>query len=388
MSLTGFDLDPLVGGLPRGAQAYLVGGAVRDALLGRPCADRDWVVTGASAQDMSQAGFRAVGVDFPVFLHPKTQEEYALARTERKSGHGYKGFHFYADPTVSLDEDLARRDFTINAMAIAADGTLIDPYGGNQDLKNRFFRHVSPAFSEDPLRVLRLARFLARLPDFQVHPDTLILCARMVQSGELSTLVPERIRAEFERGLKEPKPSLMFQLIQDLGAWAALLPNVNDAFMQLPQSQADCLDALSDAQSRWAFLLGVHASARSAQLVVQAWRLPNDLADFVGVVHRLFLLLSETQENLSVERLENFFTAVDVYRKPSRLHDALTLFSKLAGISTSSPVFEITKRFVQAQSNGQYKSALRDYLANNPSIDPASAVRLFKTKQIEALVGR
>jgi len=207
-------------------QRYVVGGAVRDRLLGRPVNDRDWVVVGATPQQMLDAGFRQVGRDFPVFLNPHTHEEYALARTERKSAPGYQGFVVHADPSVTLEQDLARRDLTINAMAEAPDGTLIDPFGGQRDLRSRMLRHVSPAFAEDPVRILRLARFAARFADFDVAAETLALTREMVRSGEVDALVNERVWQELARGLMEAQPSRMFETLRICGALHALLPEV------------------------------------------------------------------------------------------------------------------------------------------------------------------
>ena len=209
---------------------YIVGGAVRDELLGRPSADRDYVVVGATPQAMQAAGYRPVGKDFPVFLHPKTHEEYALARTERKSGHGYHGFTFHAAPDVTLKEDLARRDLTINAMAKGADGELIDPYCGQRDLQAKILRHVGPAFAEDPVRILRIARFAARFSDFSVAPETLALMRGMVASGEVDHLVAERVWQELAKGLMEDKPSRLFEVLRDCGALARLLPEVDALF--------------------------------------------------------------------------------------------------------------------------------------------------------------
>jgi tRNA nucleotidyltransferase (CCA-adding enzyme) len=220
-----------------GLEAYVVGGAVRDALLGRPVHDRDWVVVGATVQQMLQAGFRAVGRDFPVFLHPHTQEEYALARTERKSAPGYHGFVVHADPAVTLQQDLSRRDLTINAIAQREDGTLIDPFGGAADLHERVLRHVSPAFAEDPVRILRVARFAARFADFRLAPETLALMRAMVDAGEADALVAERVWQELARGLMEPKPSRMFELLRDCGALRVLLPEV-DRLWGVPQPAA------------------------------------------------------------------------------------------------------------------------------------------------------
>jgi len=215
-------------------KTYLVGGAVRDRLLGRPSGDRDWVVVGSTPQAMGALGYMPVGKDFPVFLHPQTKEEYALARTERKSGHGYHGFQVHASPDVTLEEDLARRDLTINAMAQDDDGHVIDPYGGQRDLRERVLRHVSPAFAEDPVRILRLARFAARFHDFGVAEDTVVLMRKMVKAGEVDHLVAERVWQELARGLMEDKPSRMFEVLRDCGALARLLPEV-DRLWGVPQ---------------------------------------------------------------------------------------------------------------------------------------------------------
>ena len=218
-------------------QAYVVGGAVRDRLLGRPVNDRDWVVVGATPAQMLDAGFRQVGADFPVFLHPQTNEEYALARTERKSAPGYHGFTVHADPSVTLEQDLSRRDLTINAMALRDDGTLIDPYGGARDLRSRVLRHVSEAFAEDPVRILRVARFAARFADFHVAPETLALMRAMVDAGEAYSLVAERVWQELARGLMEATPSRMFELLRACGALRVLLPEV-DRLWGIPQPPA------------------------------------------------------------------------------------------------------------------------------------------------------
>jgi len=211
-------------------EAYCVGGAVRDELLGLPVKDRDWVIVGATPEQMEAKGFRAVGKDFPVFLHPETHEEYALARTERKTARGYKGFQVYATPDVTLEQDLARRDLTINAIAKGRDGQLIDPYHGQRDLTARIFRHVSEAFVEDPVRILRLARFAARLADFTVADETMALMREMVQNGEVDALVPERVWQELARGLLEAKPSRMFEVLRECGALKVLLPELDRLF--------------------------------------------------------------------------------------------------------------------------------------------------------------
>ena len=225
-------------------QTYLVGGAVRDALMDLPVRDRDWVVVGSTAQAMVDAGFVPVGRDFPVFLHPRSKEEYALARTERKTAPGYRGFAIHADPAVTLEEDLARRDLSINAIAVPADAvhpdgtintaTLIDPFGGAQDLADGVLRHCTDAFREDPVRILRLARFAARFAQFNVASATLQLMCDMVQAGEVQHLVAERVWQEIAKGLMEPQPSRMLAVLRDCGALAFVLPEV-DALWGVPQ---------------------------------------------------------------------------------------------------------------------------------------------------------
>jgi tRNA nucleotidyltransferase (CCA-adding enzyme) len=217
-------------------QVYLVGGAVRDQLLGRPVVDRDWVVVGATPDEMIAAGFRPVGKDFPVFLHGQTKEEYALARTERKTGRGYHGFAFHADPGVTVEQDLERRDLTINAIARRDDGSLVDPFGGVDDIRTRTLRHVSAAFAEDPVRLLRVARFAARYAPlgFTVAADTMALMRRMVDDGEVDHLVPERVWTETRKALAEPRPSVFLRVLRDTGALRLLFPEV-DALYGVPQ---------------------------------------------------------------------------------------------------------------------------------------------------------
>ena len=217
-------------------ETYLVGGAVRDTLLGLPVVERDWVVIGATPEIMVKQGYRPVGKDFPVFLHPKSHEEYALARTERKTAPGYRGFTVHADPDVTLQQDLIRRDLTINAMAMTDDGIIIDPYGGQQDLENRVFRHISPAFAEDPVRILRLARFAARFSHlgFTLAEETNLLMQTMVSAGEVDALVPERVWAELAKALLENTPSAFFYTLRNCGALARIFPEL-DALFGVPQ---------------------------------------------------------------------------------------------------------------------------------------------------------
>ena len=261
-------------------KTYLVGGAVRDKLLNRPVHERDWVVLGETPESMLAQGFRAVGKDFPVFLHPKTREEYALARTERKTAKGYKGFSVDASPEVTLEQDLLRRDLTINAMAMTENGELLDFYGGKHDLEQRIFRHVSPAFAEDPVRILRLARFAARYAPlgFTIAPETLELMRSMVAAGEVDALVPERIWAELVKALAEEKPSAFFYVLKACGALARIFPEI-DALFGVPQPEKyhpeiDC---------------GVH----SLMALEQAARLSDKLeVRFAALVHDLGKALS------------------------------------------------------------------------------------------------
>lgn len=253
-------------------QCFLVGGCVRDKLLGLPVKDHDWVVVGADPQTMLTHGFRPVGKDFPVFLHPQTQEEYALARTERKSGRGYHGFSFHAAPDVTLEQDLARRDITINAIAEDENGNIIDPFNGQRDLQQRVLRHVSPAFVEDPVRVLRIARFAARF-NFTIADETKDLIAQMIADGELAYLVPERVWQELSKALLTDKPSLFFTTLREVGALKELFPEV-DALFGVPQNP------------KWhpEVDTGVHVM----MVIDQAARLSDDLAvRFSAMCHDL-----------------------------------------------------------------------------------------------------
>ncbi|MDH0625308.1 multifunctional CCA addition/repair protein [Pseudomonas chengduensis] len=333
-------------------QIYKVGGAVRDRLLGRPVSEVDWVVVGASAEQMLELGYRPVGADFPVFLHPQTGEEYALARTERKSGRGYGGFTFHASPDVTLEQDLIRRDLTVNAMAEDDQGNLIDPYNGQQDLKARILRHVSPAFAEDPLRVLRVARFAARYAPlgFSVAPETLMLMRQLAESGELAHLTAERSWKEISRALMEPRPEVFVQVLRDCGALAALLPEVDDLF-GVPQPQAhhpeidtgvhvlsvlrQCAEHDQPLNVRWASLLhdvgkGLtpedewprhiaheQKGLRLIQAINERCKAPRDCAELamlVGEFHTHGHRALELRPSTLLELLQRF----DVFRRPQR----------------------------------------------------------------------
>ena len=258
---------------------YAVGGAIRDELLGVPVKDRDYVVVGATPEQMVAQGYRPVGKDFPVFLHPQTHEEYALARTERKTAAGYHGFQFFYAPDVTLEEDLARRDLTINAMAreVRPDGELagpvIDPFNGQADVRDRVFRHVSDAFLEDPVRILRIARFAARFADFTVAPETTALMRKMVAAGEVDALVPERVWQEVSRGLTERKPSRMIELLRECGALARVLPEI-DALFGVPQ-RADYHPEVDTGVH--VMMVLDHAAARGYALTVRFAALTHDL---------------------------------------------------------------------------------------------------------------
>jgi len=334
---------------------YLVGGAVRDELLGRPVAERDWVVVGATPAELTARGFLPVGKDFPVFLHPQTHEEVALARTERKTARGYHGFEFHADPSVTLEEDLRRRDLTINAIAQDEDGSLIDPCGGQADLQAKTLRHVSPAFAEDPVRILRLARFAARWLDFSVASETLALCRQMVQAGEVDALVAERVWQELSRGLMEVQPSRMFEVLRACAALQRLLPEV-DRLWGVPQPaehhpEVDTgvhlmmvLDATARAQAplavRFAALchdLGkgqtppaqwprhIGHEARSAQILqglCQRWRVPQECRELAEVVAREHGHIHASL-GLSAAGTVRLLDRLDAWRRPERLSSIL-----------------------------------------------------------------
>ena len=291
---------------------YLVGGAVRDELLGLPVKERDYVVVGATPEEMVAKGFKPVGKDFPVFLHPETHEEYALARTERKSGRGYKGFQVHAAPEVTLEEDLKRRDLTINAIAKAEDGALTDPFGGRKDLEARVLRHVSEAFAEDPVRILRVARFAARF-GFKVHEGTMKLMQDMVNSGEADFLVPERVWQEFSRGLAEPHPELMFQVLQRSGLSRKLLPELKGTPATL--SKAPSLP-VRFALLAWG-LTEVELSALCERL-----RAPNEVRELAIAGSKSRQAISAAHRSTPQALLE-LLKRSDAFRRPERFAELL-----------------------------------------------------------------
>jgi tRNA nucleotidyltransferase (CCA-adding enzyme) len=341
-------------------RTYLVGGAVRDRLLGRPVVDNDHVVVGATPQEMLALGYRAVGKDFPVFLHPHTAEEYALARTERKTGHGYRGFAVHADPSVTLEEDLARRDLTINAIAQDEHGALVDPFGGQRDIEQRVLRHVSDAFVEDPVRLLRVARFAARFAPlgFTVAPETMALMRAMVADGEVDHLVPERVWAETRRALAEAQPSAFVRVLREAGALAVLFPEV-DALYGVPQRSefhpeidtgvhlelvldmtaqlapgddlagfcALCHDlgkALTPATELPAHIGHEHAGVVPLRALVARLKVPTEHAALAELVCREHLNAHRALE-LKPATVLRLLTRLDALRRPQRLETFLTV---------------------------------------------------------------
>jgi len=338
-------------------QIYKVGGCVRDELLGLPVKDRDWVVVGATPEEMLTAGYKPVGKDFPVFLHPQTHEEYALARTERKTAPGYTGFAFHASPGVSLEDDLKRRDLTINAMAETETGELIDPYHGRDDLEQRLLRHVSPAFMEDPVRILRVARFAARLAEFNFHvaEETLELMRGMVANGEVDALVPERVWQETVRALGEATPTRFFEVLRDCGALARLFPELDRLYgVPQPEEHHPEIDTgvhtmlvlqqaarlSTDPKIRFAALVhdlgkGITPKAewpthaeheeRGVPLVealCQRLRVPNDYRDLAILVTRYHLHYHRAAEMTDTAMLETLM-GLDAFRRPQRFEEFL-----------------------------------------------------------------
>jgi tRNA nucleotidyltransferase (CCA-adding enzyme) len=308
--------DPATDGL----QVYIVGGAVRDALLGLAPGDHDWVVVGATPEDMARRGFIPVGGDFPVFLHPRTKEEYALARTERKSGRGYKGFTFHTGTDVTLEEDLRRRDLTVNAIAQKQDGTLVDPLDGAADLRARVFRHVGEAFAEDPVRILRLGRFAARFADFSVAPETMALCRRMVDAGEADALVAERVWKELSRGLMADAPSRMLDVLQASGALARVMPElqgVDDVAADIDRAAAAGLSLAG----RYALLCRL---TPDREAMGRRLRVPAECNDYARLLPEMLAGLDGAQEGGDAADAQlALMERADALRKPERFFDLL-----------------------------------------------------------------
>ncbi len=308
---------------------YLVGGAVRDQLLGLPIKDRDWVVVGATPEQMLNRGFRQVGADFPVFLHPDTREEYALARTERKQGRGYHGFTVYSAPDVTLEQDLLRRDLTINAMAMDEAGELIDPFNGSRDIRERMLRHVSAAFTEDPLRILRTARFAARFQPqgFRVCPETMSLMESMVAEGEVDHLVPERVWQEIRRALQEQSPTTFFEILRECGALRVLIPELDQSpDYQTAMEFLDCVHQHTGTlEQRFAALLSPLAPD-TARAVAESLKAGNDCKSMATLASRVRAALMETGDTTpSPDTLLELLNITDYWRRPER-------FRQLCGV--------------------------------------------------------
>lgn len=343
------DLIPQSDKFIQGLSVYCVGGAVRDALLGLPAGDRDWVVVGASPEDMLERGFIPVGGDFPVFLHPYSKEEYALARTERKSGRGYQGFTFYTGKDVSLTEDLLRRDFTINAMAVDMQGVLHDPYHGCADLQQGIFRHVSDAFIEDPVRILRLARFLSRFNEFAVATETLTLCHKMVANHEVDALVPERVWKELSRALMGSKPSRCFAFLQQIHALNRIAPGV--CWQEISATYLDNQQAwnLSQRYAMWVYWGVVYPSnlhseiKASIQRLSQHLRVSKEPAGYAVLLPDIILNLKQIiplwqySQCINPDVAQAIVTLVEQFdgiRKPDRLLDLLQVATALLEAGT------------------------------------------------------
>ena len=317
---------------------YAVGGAIRDTLMGLPVHDIDYVVVGSSVEEMIANGFRPVGKDFPVFLHPKTQAEYALARTERKTGKGYKGFHFYSDPSVTLEQDLQRRDLTINAMAQEVDvdgrlcGPILDPYGGQKDLAAKVFRHVSDAFAEDPLRLLRIARFAARFPEFSVADETMLSLKAIVQAGELNALSAERIWQELARGLVASKPMHMFQVLLNTGAAKTILSptlNVQLAQEKFREQLIAHFDSIGDALDDRCAIALMNVPASEIRSWAECVRMPIEVRDFSEIFSDLITCIDKCHGHFQAVDVLAWLNRADVWRKPDRGQQLLNLAAKI-----------------------------------------------------------
>ena len=382
---------------------YLVGGAVRDKLLGIPTEDRDWVVIGSNPASMMELGYRQVGKDFPVFLHPTTGEQYALARTEKKTGSGHTAFDFNVSSTVTLEDDLKRRDLTINAIAEGLDGKLIDPFGGLSDIQNKLLKHVSEAFCEDPLRVLRVARFHAKLSSlgFSISPDTLRVMSEISQSGELKTLSPERIWQEFQKALASPSPEKFFLTLEKCGALKALLPEMNIALQTL--NSLFCASTLTkETNIRYAALMndigkslsdnsnqGKHVKSHEYELQLQSlikerFNVPNDHAVLAALVcehHQKMCRLKE----LGADELLSTIESLDAIRRPKRFERFLTVceaISKTSSKNLDYPRTNMLSEVLKIVSNIDVKKLL----LNQPDQQAREVVRQHRLQLINKFI--
>jgi tRNA nucleotidyltransferase (CCA-adding enzyme) len=358
-------------------EIYLVGGAVRDQLLGLTPKEKDYVVVGATVADMQRLGYRQVGKDFPVFLHPETQEEYALARKERKTAPGYSGFDFDASPKVTLEEDLQRRDLTINAIAEKKDGSLIDPYHGQQDLEKKLLRHVSPAFIEDPVRILRVGRFAARFAQhgFSVAPDTVELMKAMVKSGEVDALVAERVWKELERALQEKNPEKFFEVLAACNAFAVLFPDLKAENVRA-LTQATLVS--DDGEIRFAVLL-YNLSPEQIKKLCDRYRVPSSYRDLALLLakHYSECLQSET---FDAERLLNLLIALDAFRRDKRFKKFMQACRTFKS-ETKFPDLSRLEMAYQAAKKVDVQAALDQKLANTQFAEFIYTSRLQMIKE-------
>ncbi|MDC0663710.1 multifunctional CCA tRNA nucleotidyl transferase/2'3'-cyclic phosphodiesterase/2'nucleotidase/phosphatase [Marinobacter sp. SS21] len=365
---------------------YLVGGAVRDELLGIPVKDRDWVVVGAAPGQMLTQGYRQVGADFPVFLHPDSNEEYALARTERKQGHGYHGFVVHSAPDVTLEEDLQRRDLTINAMARDADGQLVDPFNGRQDLAARQLRHVSPAFAEDPLRILRTARFAARFAPlgFRVAEETTTLMGQMVSEGEVDHLVPERVWQEMQRALQEQAPAVFFEVLHSCGALAVLMPELDASRLAEALDALRCVCAHDTATDvRLAAMLSPLSTDVASQRA-KAMKAPNECQDLVRLTTTAAerFATNSAGAGFGAEDLLQLLELADAWRKPERFSRLLVVL-RCAQASHLHPTLAALEQAAvdTAQVNAQ------DLMAQgHKGKTLGQAIRLERLRRIQTLL--
>ena len=340
-------------------QVYLVGGAVRDELLGLAVKDKDYVVVGSTPAAMLAAGYKSVGKDFPVFLHPQTHDEYALARTERKVAQGYKGFVVQASIDVTLEEDLARRDLTVNAIAKDAQGQLIDPYQGCADLQAKIFRHVSPAFAEDPVRILRAARLAARFPEFRVAAQTNQLMQQMVAAGEVDALVAERVWQELAKGLMEQQPSRLFEVLQACGAMPRILPELATLWEREPDSARTLLQTINRAAQqqqtlpvRFAvMMLAGQLNADQLKSLSLRLKVPNDSKELAQLLHKFHGIWPQIL-TMSAQQKLDFLMALDAIRQPYRLTDYLSAvrcyYGDLAAEASCQPSLVLNKALAAA----------------------------------------
>jgi len=386
---------------------YVVGGAVRDALMSLPVKDRDYVVVGATPEQMKAAGFIAVGKDFPVFLHPTTHEEYALARTERKTAPGYSGFAFHAAPDVTLEQDLQRRDLTINAIAQDTDGTLIDPCNGQADIKNKVFRHVSLAFAEDPVRILRLARFAARFTEFKVATQTATLMHQMVESGEVDALVSERVWQEIARGLMEAQPSRMFAVLRECGALKRLMPEFDGLLDQAIDTQSDSsafttakimseLDAAAQSgvslPIRFSVIAYHLANEQQTMELCLRLKLPNEVKELAVLAAREHDAIHNAAD-ISADAIVKLLERCDAFRKSERFSDLLKLHELIdqASYKNKLPSIDLLQRSLEAAkavNAGQIAAVVTIEHPQNPAQHIAAAVHAARVNAVQAVVDR